>query len=401
MSPPYVQTTLILTPNGVDVLPLEGVDPHGVVGKVNLFLDALDDLDDPALSMEARTEAEATLGDVLGWLGDRITSPVLDHLGFVATPTVTDACPRVWWCPSGPLSALPLHAAGHHELSGGSSDAAIDRLISSTTPTVGALLHARNSPPVSGDTRVLVVAMPHTPDQRDLPGTAREADTLRHLFPGRVDILGLPDTPPATHDTVIAALPNHPWVHFVCHGESSLVDPSVSYLLLADYQSRPLTVIDLTRARLEGVELAFLSACTTARPGADLPDEPIHLAAACQLAGYRHVIATLWPISDADAAWLTKSFYAALAGNSTRSAAPVAAALHRATRGLEPSTAPGLATGRPMPTPEADTVVGDTVRIWVAHSDGRTADDSRPGVQGAFQNEFLIKLALDEPPCDA
>jgi CHAT domain-containing protein len=285
---------------------------------------------DPAASEADCTVAEVTLAGVLGWLGDRITGPVLSHLDYTTTPRVDAEWPRVWWCPAGPLSLLPLHAAGHHDLSDGPSDAVIDRVISSTVPTVRALLHARQTPPPNGDPRVLVVAMPHTPGQVDLPGAAHEADTLKSLWAGRVDVLGLPGTPPATYDTVTAALPHHTWVHFSCHGESDLSDPSASHLLLADYRTRPLTVVDLTEARLQGAELAFLSACTTARSGAALPDEPIHLAAACQLAGYRHVVASLWPIRDADTAWLTERFYATL----TDPIPATATALHHATRQL-------------------------------------------------------------------
>jgi CHAT domain-containing protein len=227
-----------------------------------------------------------------------------------------------------------MHAAGHHEVSGGPSDAVIDRVISSTVPTVRSLLHARQTPPPAGEPRVLVVAMPHTPGQDDLPGAAHEAVTLEHLLTGRVDVLGLPGTAPATYDTVTAALPHYSWVHFSCHGESDLTDPSASFLLLADYRTRPLTVVDLTEARLQGVELAFLSACTTARTGVALLDEPIHLAAACQLAGYRHVVASLWPIGDADTASLTERFYTILTTTTPSTADAAATALHLATRRL-------------------------------------------------------------------
>jgi CHAT domain-containing protein len=93
-------------------------------------------------------------------------------------------------------------------------------------------------------------------------------------------------------------------------------------------------VIDLIHIRLTQAELAFLSACTTARTGTQLLDEPIHLAAACQLAGYRHVVASLWPISDDKTAELTKCFYSTVKHEIAQQTIDPAAALHHATREL-------------------------------------------------------------------
>ena len=251
---------LIITADGVDVLPLEGVDTDEVVHKAGRFLDALHlTASDRAAAIGVDTAAEENLADLLGWLGDRITSPILDRLGYSAPPE-DGVWPRVWWCPSGPLSILPLHAAGHHKPSSAITDAVIDRVISSTIPTLRSLLRARNARPVSLPPELLVVAMPHTPGQKDLQEATREAEILRHLFPSHVEVLGLPDGPPATHETVTAALPHHAWAHFACHGQNNLTDPSASQLLLSDYQTHPLTVTDLTRTRLEGAELAFLAA---------------------------------------------------------------------------------------------------------------------------------------------
>jgi hypothetical protein len=45
--------------------------------------------------------------------------------------------------------------------------------------------------------------------------------------------------------------------------------------------------------------LAYLSACGTGRiKGEKFVNENIHLISACQLAGYRHVIGTLWEVKD-------------------------------------------------------------------------------------------------------
>jgi CHAT domain-containing protein len=80
-------------------------------------------------------------------------------------------------------------------------------------------------------------------------------------------------------------------VHLACHGSQRPEDPTESAFRLAD---GPLRMADLIEQRDPGPrELAFLSACHTATGSPRGLDEAIHLAAAMQLLGYRHVIATL------------------------------------------------------------------------------------------------------------
>jgi hypothetical protein len=327
---------LILTAGGVgDPLPLPGLTPDTEYDRVVAFLAALDDSTAPGAGGRA---ADRRLGDTLGWLWDTVTGPVLDRLGIDGPPAEGRPWPRLWWCVSGPLSFLPVHAAGHH---GTRRDAApatvIDRVVSSYTPTVRALAHARRSrPAAAGGTgseavldggRVVAVAMPRTPDAADLPGAQAETAGLRRRLGGRVTVL---TGPQATHEAVLAALPRARWAHFACHGAADPDDPSASHLLLTDHQQRPLTVADVARLRLDDAELAFLSACSTARPGRRLTDEAIHLASAFQLAGYRHVVGTLWPIDDGAAVAVADDIYAAV----TTGTGDVAGAVHAATRSL-------------------------------------------------------------------
>lgn len=71
--------------------------------------------------------------------------------------------------------------------------------------------------------------------------------------------------------------------------------------------TRPARTYRAAPRHLGGGHLAFLSACTTAVGSAGLPDEAIHLTSAFQLAGYAHVIGTLWPAADAASADLPQS----------------------------------------------------------------------------------------------
>jgi CHAT domain-containing protein len=66
----------------------------------------------------------------------------------------------------------------------------------------------------------------------------------------------------------------------------------------------------------------------------DLPDEAITLAAALHYTGYRHVIATLWSVWDAEAAQVAEDVYNALVSDGELQAAGAARALHDAVNRL-------------------------------------------------------------------
>jgi hypothetical protein len=309
-----------------DPVPLPALTPESVLEQVTAFLAALEE--------ESVDTREERFEQTLGWLWDAVVGPVFDRLAISGPPAEGEPWPRVWWCPSGLLALLPLHAAGPRET--GSRDRpvpVVDRVMSSYTPTVRALLHARRARPdvagpqartPDGRRHIVAVAMPHTPGQRDLSAADDEAAGLHDRFPGQVTIVAGPS---ATYEAVVSALSGAHWAHFACHGASDLASPSDSTLLLYDYRERPLAVPEIARLDLTDAELAFLSACSTARSGGRLADEAIHLVSAFQLAGYRQVIGTLWAIDDRRARQIADETYAALARGKS-----AAAALHDVTR---------------------------------------------------------------------
>ncbi|MGH3928437.1 MAG: CHAT domain-containing protein [Pseudonocardiaceae bacterium] len=124
--------------------------------------------------------------------------------------------------------------------------------------------------------------------------------------------------------------------HFACHGHSHSADPSQSLLLLHDHDTDPLTVASLAPIRLDHARLAYLSACRTAVNAAtELIDEAIHLTTAFQLAGYPHVVGTLWEIDDALSVRVADSFYTALTTSPTTiDTTDAAQALHHAVRAI-------------------------------------------------------------------
>ncbi|MET9618600.1 CHAT domain-containing protein [Kitasatospora indigofera] len=328
---------LILTGMAADpvrTVQLEQLTQADVANRLHQLLTARQTAADTDLPPEPRTAAQEEILDVLAWLWDGIAEPVLNDLGFTTVPDAW-ACPRVWWCPVGIMGYLPVHAAGHHrDLESDDPDVSanprtvLDRVISSYTPTVRALEHARSQPPVTAD-GTLIVSVPDAPGIEPLSGGSAECDVVHTFVPG-----ALRPRRPVRAD-VLAALPAHPMAHFSCHGTADLRDPAESRLILHDHQSDPLTVADISALQLTGA-LAFLSACDTSLVSPRLVDEAVNLTGAFHLAGYQNVIGTLWPVNERAAMHITTGFYRHLtAGGTIRpDTANSARALHFAVRAL-------------------------------------------------------------------
>ncbi|RYP43130.1 hypothetical protein DL770_011836 [Monosporascus sp. CRB-9-2] len=286
---------------------------------------------------ESRRTASFNITPLLRWLWDVAARPSLDALGF-REPASDNNCPRVWWIPTGLLSQLPLHAAGHHAL--GSTETVLDRVMSSYASSVKALIYGRRhhirKPAGPLSDHALLVAMRDTPGMSTngvLPYAADEVKMLEHLCPS---LQLKPIIPTLRKDDVLKHLQACRIFHFAGHGQSDPMEPSQSCLLLEDWKSNPLTVEDLRNRRFQENPpfLGYLSACSTgANEAARLADEGIHLVSAFQLAGFRHVVGTLWEVSDKHCVDVARVLYETLRDEGMTDVA-VCRGLHRAVRAL-------------------------------------------------------------------
>lgn len=259
--------------------------------------------------LHSAREARQDIGDVLRWVWGHVTEPVLSALGHTG-PRPLDRRPRLWWVATGPFAFLPLHAAGHHsreEVQRCSGRTVMDRVISSYTPTVRALGHARRAASAApdGPRGVLIVAMPETPGESPLVGVDKEVGEITGVVPDAEILSGRQ----ATREAVLSALPRHQIAHFACHGVSEPGDPSTSRLLLDDHLAAPLDVAVVSRLDLRHAELAYLSACSTTETTGRFGDESVHITAAFLLAGFAGIVGTLWPVQDAAARRIAAAFY--------------------------------------------------------------------------------------------
>ncbi|KAJ7939504.1 CHAT domain-containing protein [Mycena leptocephala] len=261
------------------------------------------------------------------WL--KIVQPVLNSIG-ITTPVSQDLA-RIWWCPTGPLAFLPIHAAGLYGEAHAVGSKLSDFLISSYTPSLAALIQGfRPQSESKGDLQLLAVTQPSANGQNYIPGARKEIQCIQRHASGKVPIQWLDDRA-ATIENVQHGMTNSRWVHFACHGVQSAT-PTESALLLAG--GSRLTLLNIIQLSLPNADLAFLSACQTATGSRFLQDESVHLAAGMLLAGYRGVIGTMWSIMDHDAPQVASDVYAHLLEASPPDPTRAAEALHVATRKL-------------------------------------------------------------------
>ncbi|KAH6984213.1 CHAT domain-containing protein [Ilyonectria sp. MPI-CAGE-AT-0026] len=303
----------------------------------------------PRLSRDAINDHMQELNtlDTLGWLWDAIVSPVLDTLGFTRPPS-DNQWPHVWWVPTSILTRFPLHAAGHHLRRTG--ETAIDRVVSSYASSVKAIMHSRRqpqqAPTAAGESRdIVVVAMRNTPKLEPLKHASNEVDAVVAVC----ESMGLPHNQPRPHKAdVLSALEACRMFHFAGHGSTHPTEPLQSQLLLDDWDREPFTVASLLETNLisQPPFLAYLSACGTGQIlDEGSVDESIHLANACQLAGFRHVVGTLWSVDDGLCVDMARMTYEFLRGKGIRDDC-VSRGLHQAMRTIRDQWVDGEDGGR-------------------------------------------------------
>ncbi|KAL7924069.1 CHAT domain-containing protein [Trichoderma austrokoningii] len=212
-----------------------------------------------------------------------LTAAVIDEYAQkpgLAGPLSSDQLPHVWWVPTGKLTRLPLHAAGYHKEDDETA------------------MHMHRGPAGSKSLRLVAVAMEETVGHSPLPHARSEIEKVT----AALGLTPSPENQPRRcKESILSAIQSCQIFHFASHGETNAMEPLQSQMLLQDWREHPLTVQSLLKANLNGHApfLAYLSACGTGQiRNEESMDESIHLANACQLAGFRHVIDTLWTVED-------------------------------------------------------------------------------------------------------
>ena len=217
--------------------------------------------------------------------------------------------PHLWWCPTGPLAHLPIHAAGIYTPEKSHAGPCVsDFVVSSYTPTVSTLIERTKSTlPISNETptRLFLVSQSATPGLPYIPAASTETHALKQMMEKNNIASVLIEDTVATAARVIEEMNTHSWVHFACHGIQDK-EPLKSGLHL--YDSR-LELLEMMKQRISKADHAFLSACQTGTGDKQLADEVVHIAAGMLALGYRGVVATLWSISDYHGPEIAQGFY--------------------------------------------------------------------------------------------
>jgi CHAT domain-containing protein len=200
---------------------------------------------------------------------------------------------RVWWCPIGPLSSLPLHASGTY--SGSSQDNIGNYIISSYTPTMTALYRLLTKTPSFRDPleskpKISLLAQPTSAGLAPLTNARIEVDLIKTVLPVE-SVMSLREGQGVLVGDALEDLKTAHVLHLACHGRQDQQNPLNSGFELEDGR---LTLRQLMRLDTPNAQLAYLSACDSAGMDESRPDEGLNLVGAMIFAGFRSVIGTMW-----------------------------------------------------------------------------------------------------------
>jgi CHAT domain-containing protein len=204
------------------------------------------------------------------------------------------ARPRAWWCVTGELGFLPIHAAGSYR--DNSPACLTDYVTSSYVPTLSSLTKARASwkPIQRAQLHGLLICEEslNSDRARYLPQAAKEVSLVRNCFDSAfAQVLNAPSAHTSLSELRILLGDTTAHVlHLAYHGIHTS-DPLRSGLVLKDGN---LTIEDIMNLHLPNAVLAVLSACQTAKGDKNAPDQAVHLAASMLFCGFRSVIGTMW-----------------------------------------------------------------------------------------------------------
>lgn len=313
---------IVMTSDSLQTIPLSNM----TLGDVERWLSA-----DWSIRKNRRREHKTKNNEFLeylAWLWRVCVEDILDH---IAPPNKRThyPLPRVWWIGCGLASSMPLHAAGLH--TGDSEENALSRVVSSYTPSVKTLAYARRQikhtqSNESTRDQMLIALMPTTPrganDTKtfdNLGGVAKEKEMLFAIVSNHMDakVLTAPSADDVADELAICSI-----AHFACHGESNPHDPSSSALVLqrtasdGTHEQDRLSINRISQLQLRQAQIAYLSACSTAdNKKVRLRDEVIHIVSGFQVAGFPHVIGSLWPVGDKECTDVASGFYSKLFEN--------------------------------------------------------------------------------------
>lgn len=236
----------------------------------------------------ARDDDDGLYRLVLEEIWQGVVNPIIQKL--MLKPTSGVARPRIWWCPIGLFSLLPLHAAGRYSADA-TANSTSDFLASSYIPTITSLVaHVPWSPDIDRDGgKVFQIVQLMLPRLARLSGTVsvpmeqarRSAPSGALLYLGGLHSVGddgMSDGAPffeqtSSHASVLR------FTEPARHGRQ---------------QYNKLSDISISEAHLEPMTMSYPTIYDAAASTQDNASEFQSLAAVMLAAGYRSAVGTMW-----------------------------------------------------------------------------------------------------------